>query len=196
MSKSEKTRQFIIERTAPVFNQNGFAGTSLSHLQEVTGLTKGSLYGHFADKEAMAIAAFQYSMLKVKSMVSESLSGKVKAKDKLLGMLSFFATYVFDPPIPGGCPLLNNGVEADDHHTSMKKIVSKEIQKVIQFIADLIEEGKTNKEFVKNADSMGLAAVFFSAIEGAVMISRVSGSDASMNAVVSHCSKVLDQISK
>ena len=42
LTKSDKTRRFIIEKTAPVFNKNGVAGTSLSDLTSATGLTKGS----------------------------------------------------------------------------------------------------------------------------------------------------------
>jgi TetR/AcrR family transcriptional repressor of nem operon len=40
LSKSERTKQFIIEKTAPVFNKKGFAGTSISDLTDATGLTK------------------------------------------------------------------------------------------------------------------------------------------------------------
>lgn len=196
MTKSEKTRQFIIEKTAPVFNQNGFAGTSLTALQNATGLTKGSLYGHFEDKEAMAVAAFEYSMQQVRSQIIDRLKALESPKDKLMALFSFFAEYVFNPPIPGGCPLLNNGVEADDHHISMKKTVSREIQRSVNFIIRLLEEGKRLNEFKKNFESKEVALVCFSAIEGAIMISRVSSSDSSMKAVVKYCSGVLDQISK
>jgi TetR/AcrR family transcriptional regulator, transcriptional repressor for nem operon len=196
MTKAEKTRQHIIEQTAPVFNQNGFAGTSLTALQNATGLTKGSLYGHFADKEAMAVAAFEYSMLKVRSLIMERMAGLVSPREKLDALFSFFGEYVFNPPIPGGCPLLNNGVEADDHHTSMKKTVSREIQKVTNFIAKLLEEGKRVNEFKKTFDSKELATICFSAIEGSIMISRVSSSDVAVKAVVKYCSGILDQISK
>jgi AcrR family transcriptional regulator len=196
MTKSEKTRQFIIEQTASVFNQNGFSGTSLTALQNATGLTKGSLYGHFKDKEAMAVAAFEYSMQKVRAEIMERMEGLVSPKEKLSALFSFFGEYVFNPPIPGGCPLLNNGVEADDHHISMKKTVSREIQKAINFIVRLLEEGKRTNEFTKDFESKEVAVVCFSAIEGAIMISRVSSSDSSMKAVVKYCSGMLDQISK
>ena len=45
MSKSLKTKQFILETVAPLFNKNGYHGTSLSTITEATGLTKGALYG-------------------------------------------------------------------------------------------------------------------------------------------------------
>src|ERR1700722_8888899 len=65
ISKAERTRQFIIEKTAPIFNKKGYAGTSLSDITAATGLTKGSIYGNFADKDEVALAAFDYNIGKL-----------------------------------------------------------------------------------------------------------------------------------
>lgn len=43
MTKAEKTQAYIIERTAPLFNAKGYAGTLINDLMEITGLTKGSI---------------------------------------------------------------------------------------------------------------------------------------------------------
>lgn len=43
MNKAQRTRQFIVEKTAPIFNVKGYAGTSLADMTEATGLTKGSV---------------------------------------------------------------------------------------------------------------------------------------------------------
>jgi TetR/AcrR family transcriptional repressor of nem operon len=195
MSKSERTRRFIIERTAPVFNMYGFEGASLSLLQEVTGLTKGSLYGNFSDKEEIAIEAFRYSMERVREFVGARIEKQKTAKKKLIALLSFYAGYVFDPPIKGGCPLLNNAVQADDHHTFMKKTVAREINMTISFIAGLLDEGKNAGEFKNDFRSTDLATVLFASVEGALMVSRVSSSDAPMKAVVKYCKNILDSIS-
>ncbi|HAE68223.1 MAG TPA: TetR/AcrR family transcriptional regulator, partial [Sphingobacterium sp.] len=54
MSKAEQTRQYIIEKTAPIFNKKGYFATSLSDITTATGLTKGSIYGNFKDKDDLA----------------------------------------------------------------------------------------------------------------------------------------------
>jgi hypothetical protein len=41
MGKAERTKQFIIEKTATLFNTKGIAATSLQDMTEATGLTKG-----------------------------------------------------------------------------------------------------------------------------------------------------------
>ena len=53
MSKAEKTKEFIIEKSAPIFNKKGYAGTSLADIMEATNLTKGSIYGNFENKDEL-----------------------------------------------------------------------------------------------------------------------------------------------
>src|SRR6185295_10429149 len=113
MGKATLTRQFIIGKSAPVFNTKGYDGTTLNDLTEATGLTKGSLYGNFENKEEIAIAVFQYSMEKVREAARAKMEKARSSKEKLTALLDFYSQYVFGSPIPGGCPLMNNAVEAD-----------------------------------------------------------------------------------
>jgi len=70
MGKSEQTKAFIIEKTAPLFNIKGYAGTSLSDITDATKLTKGSVYGNFTNKDEVALAVFDYNLNKVTSMLA------------------------------------------------------------------------------------------------------------------------------
>ncbi len=196
MTKADKTRQHILEKTAPLFNRKGFHGTSLAELTAATGLTKGALYGNFHDKEEMALEAFQYSITKVREVVKHELSGAVTCKEQLIALLGFYSRYVFDPPIPGGCPLLNTAIEVDDHRTSMRRVVVKELHHTIGFIQNLIRQGIEENEFRQDIDPAGIAYTFFCAIEGALMFSRAERSREPMDIIVQHCKKILDQISR
>jgi AcrR family transcriptional regulator len=196
MSKALRTRQYILERTAPLFNTKGFDGTSFTDLTESTGLTKGALYGHFRDKEEIALEAFRYSIGKVKQVAQSEISLAVTFKKQLLALIEFYARYVFDPPVPGGCPLLNTAIEADDHQTHLRKAVAKEVNEVIDFIASLLEKGIEAGEFKRDTRSRDWAYVLFCSIEGALMVSRVDRSDDAMKVIVTHCKNILNQISK
>jgi TetR/AcrR family transcriptional regulator, transcriptional repressor for nem operon len=194
VTKAEKTRQHIIEQTAPVFNCKGFAGTSLTDLTAKTGLTKGALYGHFQNKEEIATAAFQYAMKKVRELVRKKMTGCETYRSQLIALLDFYAEYVFEPPVPGGCPLLNAAVEVDDDHSSMRGIVAREIVQTVEFIETLLMNGKTSGEFKEGAKARELAYTFFCMIEGAIMFSRAERSREPMDIVIAHCKKMLDQI--
>jgi AcrR family transcriptional regulator len=61
MSKAEKTKQFIIEKTASLFNTKGYTSTSLSDITKATGLTKGSIYGNFENRDKVALEVYQFN---------------------------------------------------------------------------------------------------------------------------------------
>src|ERR1051326_7345610 len=106
MRKGERTRERIIEQTAPLFNQKGFFGSSLSEIMEATGLQKGGIYNHFVSKEELALQAFDYAAERVSERLSLLLSEKNDPVDRLLAFASVFCDLATNPPVPGGCPLL------------------------------------------------------------------------------------------
>jgi len=61
MRKGEQTRQVIIRKAPPIFNQKGYEGAALSDLMQATGLEKGGIYRHFESKQQLATEAFDYA---------------------------------------------------------------------------------------------------------------------------------------
>src|SRR3989442_692232 len=61
MRKGEKTRQEIIRKSAPIFNQRGYDGAALSDLMLATGLQKCGIYRHLESTQQPAAAGFDYA---------------------------------------------------------------------------------------------------------------------------------------
>ena len=57
--QSEQTQEKIIEAATQLFVRKGFYGTSISDLAQATDLTKGALYHHFENKEAIFFAVIE-----------------------------------------------------------------------------------------------------------------------------------------
>jgi AcrR family transcriptional regulator len=194
VTKSERTRHYIVETTAPLFNMRGYEGTSLEDLCRATGLTKGALYGNFINKDELFAEAFQYAVRRVREEGRKRVDVQTNNRDRLLALMEFFATYVMDPPLRGGCPLLNNAVDADDHRPKMKKVVARELEHSVDYITRLLDDGRSAGEFRSSFDSRQIALLFFCAIEGAIMFSRVSSSDEAMQAVTSQIKQLVDNL--
>ena len=171
MNKAERTRQFIIEKTAPVFNMKGYAGTSLSDLTEATGLTKGSIYGHFTNKEDLALQTTDYLLKKICHGIGQALSKEETAKAKIHAYLDFnkdpLNTY-----IKGGCPLFNAAVESDDNQAVVKEQVAGIMRSTRDMLTRIITNGIKDGELSKDLNAASYAFKMFAAVEGATVICR------------------------
>ncbi|MES2649289.1 MAG: TetR/AcrR family transcriptional regulator [Bacteroidota bacterium] len=179
MNKAEKTRQFIIEKTAPVFNRKGFAGTSLNDLTEATGLTKGSIYGNFANKDEVALAVFDYNFAGLQKGVATAISGSNSAIDKLLKMADFYRLEFKQTLAMGGCPILNTAIDADDTHPQLKEKVSASIRQWKKNIETIIKDGIMKGEVNPLVNASKFATQYIALIEGGIMLAKTTG-DVSM----------------
>ncbi|WP_417799942.1 TetR/AcrR family transcriptional regulator [Tenacibaculum sp.] len=192
MSKSERTKAFIIETVAPIFNKNGYAAMSLSKITEATGLTKGAIYGHFENKEDLAIASFKFSVRKVLKDLNETVNrGKTPLK-MLFNVALFYEGYYEYNQQFGGCPILNIGVDANNQNKVIAQLVQSYNHRILEQFSQLIEKAKETDEIKKSIDSMLYAKRFFYMIEGAVYMTHIMKDDSYLKDV----SAVLQQIIK
>lgn len=175
MNKSERTRQYIIEKTAPIFNTKGYAGTSLSDMTEATGLTKGSVYGNFKNKDEVAIAVFEYNFDRLLIMLNSEISKRKTYREKLLCFPELYLNFLCDKFPVGGCPIMNTAIEADDTHQDLKNAAKKALVKWFDSFVYLINKGKEKGEFKSSTNAEDKALVIISLIEGAIMITKVTG---------------------
>ncbi len=91
------------------FRHAGFGGTSIKSLERVTGLSSGSLYNSFGDKDAIFHRALtRYTETVVAGRLAEHLTND----DPLAGLRTLFLT-LLDEPGGGsfGCLLTNTAIE-------------------------------------------------------------------------------------
>lgn len=148
----------------------------------VTGLSKGSLYVHFKDKEDLALAVVKYNIQLLNDSVERALRDAADPPARLLAFLEVFADPMH-PPVAGGCPLLNFGMEADDLYPAIRNEVDKALQAAQNRIAGIIRKGIAAGSFDSRWQPAEFATKMFALIEGGVMMSRVAGHNAKMKTV-------------
>jgi AcrR family transcriptional regulator len=174
MTKGEVTRQKIIEQAAPLFNQLGYAGCSMQDIMAATGLEKGGLYRHFCSKEELAEEAFRYSWAKVLDMRWEGIDSVEGAVGKLRFLVHRFVE--IRSIIPGGCPVLNTAIDADDGNPALRKLVHKAVQEWKTRIALIVSAGIEQGEIRADVEPRSIANIVIAALEGGLMITRLEGS--------------------
>ncbi|QIP13648.1 TetR/AcrR family transcriptional regulator [Spirosoma aureum] len=193
-SKAERTRQFIIEMTAGIFNTKGYAGTSLADLTEATGLTKGSIYGNFENKEEVALAVFDYNLSRIKQAVQQHMVQAISNSEKLLVYAVVYGTFIRAPFLPGGCPILNTAIEADDTNNLLKDKAAKAILEWKKSITDIIKAGIKTGEFLETVEPERSALSIIALIEGGIMIARVTNNPTSLDKILKTVELLIEQI--
>lgn len=191
MNKAEKTRQFIIEKTAPIFNRKGYAGTSLSDMTEATGLTKGSIYGNFADKDEVALAAFDYNIQKITAFIQSELGKHKTARERLLAYVSIYDGFQRNTAFFNGCPIQNTVAEADDTHPALKSKACVALLNWKDKMANIIREGIGEGDFKPDTDPEESAFAIVALIEGSILITKATGKANYRKAVMNTLEKLI-----
>jgi TetR/AcrR family transcriptional regulator, transcriptional repressor for nem operon len=192
MSKAQETREKILREAAALFNQYGYSGSSMSDIMRVTGLQKGGIYNHFKSKDELALQAFDFAVEGMRKQYLTVLKGKHSAVDRLKAIISIFSNLAENPPIPGGCPLLNTAVESDDTHPALRERVQIAMDGWRALICKIINKGIAKGEVRENVEADAVATIVISTLEGAVMMSKLYGDAIHLKRVVAHLHEYID----
>lgn len=190
MSKGEQTRQRIVSEAAALFNRQGFSGSSMADLMEATGLEKGGIYRHFSSKEEVAAAAFDYAWQVATDLRMHDVDSVPNSVDRLKRFIANFVER--RSPVPGGCPLLNTAIEADDGDPVMRERALNALRQWQRRLSTIAIRGIKNAEIRKGTSPKRLATLIVSSLEGALMVSRLEGSADALRTAQAHLNEYLE----
>ena len=190
MGKGEQTRQEIIRKAAPIFNQRGYDGAALSELMQATGLEKGGIYRHFPSKEALAAEAFDYAWGETLNARIHDLDATLNTVDRLKQLVANFIDR--RGIIPGGCPLLNTAVDTDDGNPVLRKRARKALRDWRGYIISVIRTGIRARQIRPKVEAKRVATLIISSLEGAFMVYRLERTEESLRAVQAHLDSYLE----
>jgi AcrR family transcriptional regulator len=186
MSKARETKTRIVEQAAILFNERGYAGSSMSDLMRVTGLQKGGIYNHFRSKDELALEAFDFAASRVQQKFMGALKGKRYAIDRLLAIIGVYDRMLEDPPVRGGCPILNTAVESDDTHPALRERVQLAVDSWRDLIHRIVDKGIERGEINADVNADSVATILIATIEGGVMLSKLYGDNSYLERALDH----------
>jgi TetR/AcrR family transcriptional repressor of nem operon len=177
ITKGERTRERILAAVAPIFNQQGYAGTSLDDVMAASGLKKGGIYRHFASKDALAFAAFDHSLSLQSARVRDAIGAETTPEGRLIAFVRALASNGDNPPVAGGCPILNTAIESDDAvgplYTQLRARARGAMSRMITFAEQLIRDGIDAGAFRADVNAAEEAKALVGSMEGALMLAKL-----------------------
>jgi TetR/AcrR family transcriptional regulator, transcriptional repressor for nem operon len=194
MRNPEATREKILKKSGILFNTQGYKATSISEITDATGFTKGAIYRHFENKEKLE----QESLFYLSSIMFDEVKNKVKAHltapDKLRAVFRYFESYVTDPVVKGGCPLLNAAIEADDAHPTLRRTALRVLSILEASVVAILDNGVRYKQIKADVDKESFACLVIASLEGAIMMSKLKGNNEDIRKVIRHLESQLQFI--
>jgi AcrR family transcriptional regulator len=194
MRDPEATKETILKKSGVLFNTQGYKATSISQITDATGFTKGAIYRHFGSKEDLEKETLAF--------LSNILFGKLRviivnektAVDKLRGIFKFFESYISNPPLKGGCPLLNAAIEVDDAHPALRKEAVKTLTVLKKSLMTILQNGITHKQLKPDTDVMFFSTLIIAVLEGGIMMSKLEGNNNDIRKMIKHLNDQLETI--
>ena len=191
MRKGEQTRQEIIRKAAPIFNQKGYSGAALSDLMRATGLEKGGIYRHFSSKQELAGDAFDHAWKIAMDTRFEGTEEIPDAVDRLKQIVRNFRDRRAGL-VPGGCPLLNTAIDSDDSNPPLRAKARQALASWLDRLRSIVEEGLGRGEVRPDVDSAKLATLIASTLEGSLMVSRLQRREEPLDLACRHLEEYLE----
>src|SRR5260370_38027715 len=161
MRKGEQTRQEIIRKAAPLFNQRGYEGAALSDLMRATGLEKGGIYRHFESKQQLAEEAFDYAWKLAMDTRFEGTRETSNTVDRFKQIVRTFRDRRAGL-VPGGCRLLNTAIDSDDGNRQVRAKARQALSSLLDRMQSIAEEEHRRGEVRADVDSAKLATLIAS----------------------------------
>lgn len=154
--KAAENRQVLVEAAARLFREKGIDGVGVAEISKAAGLTHGALYAHFPSKDALAVAAMDFS--------NRSSFGKVTARPlSLPELIDYYLAPEQRDNLAEGCPLAAAASEVARQDAAVGASYSSGYRQMVDHISSLLPPGKGQRQ---------QALAIMAALVGGVSVSR------------------------
>ncbi|QHY98680.1 A-factor receptor protein [Streptomyces sp. S4.7] len=157
--RAKATRRSLLEAAAQLFEERGYAGTSISDISALSGRTSGAIYFHYACKENLALAVMEEVFDTWPTLVRRHREADIPALEKLVA-LSFSVARAFrdDVVVRGGSRLWAERKSVD---TSLPSPFEGWIETVVGLLEEAGREGVLTPSVIPRKAGNAVVSAFF-----------------------------------
>jgi len=153
----------------------------LREVMQASGLTRGPFYNHFASKEAFGLEILELYYARSHALVDETLRNEALAPLQRIELyIDRTTAKLHDRDMRGGCLFGNFGAEVTDHYESMRLRLIEIFEEVRQALIQALSAAVVAGDLPADFDSEDAAGFMFSALQGAIVVSKTLRNDIPM----------------
>ena len=177
MPRPDRSRAALVDTAALLFRRQGYAATGVNQILAAAQVNAGSLYHHFPDgKQALATAVVDTVGGDIEKRLRKLLSSEVPVHDIVDGWIDLMAAGL-STDRRDGCPIEPIATESVNASQQVRDAAARAFGGWCLAVADRLHaDGWPSAD----ADQTALAVVAL--IEGALILSRIAGDTAALDA--------------
>lgn len=184
MKRADHTKQLLLEAASRAFYQHGVASTGLRAIESLTGLTKGSIYGHFGSKENLIREAFAWQLKRLNQQLVHLTHKRTGFTARLLTLFDFLLQNIESGEFPAGCPLMKIATELRISQPEMaEELLQPAFESWQKRLVFHVEEGQLVGEINATLDAERFANWLICQYEGAAAFHLIRQSPAATKAL-------------
>jgi len=165
-------------------NRTGYLATSLSSILAAVGLKKGGLYNHFASKDELTLEAFHSNAVALGAHLGALSRAPGDPAQVLWNLIEASVDVAAGRIVPGGCPVLNAGVESDDAWEPLRQAAARSADALRRYYLLPLHRLERAGRLRPGTDVDALSYLLVSAVEGGILWARVTRDVAGQKAVL------------
>jgi TetR/AcrR family transcriptional repressor of lmrAB and yxaGH operons len=199
-SKGQRTRAKLVSAAADLLQHRGYHATGLSDVVEHSGAPRGSLYFYFPDgKEALACCAIGESGGQWRRAIDQLIGASADLPSAVVSVCDALAETLIASDYASGCPVatvaLESAVSSElvrsacaEHFEELKRLIFGHVRAALRRQAG----GRGGAKLEAKATSS--AVLMICAIEGALLLSKVSHDLAPLRSVAASLQSMLREL--
>ncbi len=183
----EKKKQLIMAAVQLMVMQ-GYAGTSVEDICSAAGVTKGSFFHYFANKEEIAKAAMDAWACGWHEIVDAAHLEQIEDPlDRVFGLFEVMSAAYLSSPVGKGCMIGTVAQELARHNEPLREIFAGHFKDWVDRTARLLDEAKAAHPPAIDFDSVEVAWWLQSFVQGTLLIAKSRTDDEFILANIRHC---------
>lgn len=169
----DRTRRLILEAAFNQIYRHGYQGTRLDDVVAATGLTKGALYHHFPNKQALGYAVVDEIIRgMVQQMWLQPLQDNQDPLGRLVHSIEHMDSAFGEDIITYGCPLNNLALEMSPLDEGFRTRLDEAYQLWRCGIQDTLQRAQMLGQIRADLDCAHIATFVLAALSGCIGVAK------------------------
>lgn len=180
MPRPDRSRTALVVAAAQLFRRQGYAATGVNQILETADVKAGSLYHHFPDgKQQLAAAVVDSAGTDIETQLQQFLRSGLPVADIVDGWLDLMSSGLAKDP-RDGCPIEPIATESVNASPLVREASARAFRAWQMAIADRLRADGWGE-----TDSEQTALAVIALLEGSLILSRIAGDGAALDAAKS-----------